>query len=54
MIVLRFSTNFQSFSKTVLLFETRFYWQVPEIFVSIANRSLVHEKHPGNNEIDAM
>jgi hypothetical protein len=37
-----------------LLFKTRFYWQVLETSVSIANRSLVHEKHPGITERDAM
>jgi hypothetical protein len=46
--------NFQSSSKSHLLFKTRFYWQVPKTSVSIANRSLVHEKHPGINGRDAM
>jgi hypothetical protein len=46
--------NFQIFSKSHVLFKTRFYWQVPVTSVSIANRSLVHEKHPGINERDAM
>jgi hypothetical protein len=46
--------NFQSCRKTHLLFKTRFYWQVPETSVSIANRSLVHEKHPGINGRDTM
>jgi hypothetical protein len=32
----------------------RFYWQVPASSESIANRSLVHEKHPGINGRDAM
>jgi hypothetical protein len=46
--------NFQSFSKSHLLFKTRFYWPVPETSVSIVNRSLVHEKHPRINGRDAM
>jgi hypothetical protein len=46
--------EFSNFSKTVLLFETRFYRQIPGIPVSIANRSPVHEKHPRKNEGDAM
>jgi hypothetical protein len=32
----------------------RFYWQVPATSESIANRSLVHEKHPGIKEREAM
>jgi hypothetical protein len=32
----------------------RFYRQVPITFVSIAKRPLVHEKHPGIKERDAM
>jgi hypothetical protein len=51
---LRFSTQFTRFSKTHLLFKTRFYRQVPGILVSLANRSQVHEKHTGKNEGDAM
>jgi hypothetical protein len=54
LIFVRFYTNFQSFSKNHLLFKMRFYWQVPATSVSIANRSLVHEKHPGINEREAM
>jgi hypothetical protein len=47
LIFLRFSTNFQSFSKSTLLFEIRFYRQAPGTFLSITVRPLVHEKHPG-------
>jgi hypothetical protein len=32
----------------------RFYWQAPVTSVSIAKRSLVHEKHPGIKEREAM
>jgi hypothetical protein len=53
-VFVRFYMNFQIFSKSHVLFKTRFYWQVPVTSVSIANRSLVHEKHPGINERDAM
>jgi hypothetical protein len=47
-------TNFQSFSKSTLLFEIRFYRQAPGTFVSITDRPLVHEKDLGKNEGDAM
>jgi hypothetical protein len=46
--------NFQSCSRSHLLFKTGFYWQVPQTSVSFANRFLVHEKHPGINGRDAM
>jgi hypothetical protein len=46
--------NFQSFSKSTLLFEIRFYRQAPEFFPSITARPLVHENHPGKKEKDAM
>jgi hypothetical protein len=46
--------NFQSFSKSHLLFKTRFYQQALGTLVSITDRSLVHEKHLGKNEGDAM
>jgi hypothetical protein len=49
-----FSAEFTRISKSHLLFKTRFSLQVPGIPVSIAIRSLVHEKHPGKNEGDAM
>jgi hypothetical protein len=54
LIFLRFSTNFQSFSKSTLLFEIRFYRQAPRTFVSLTDRSLIHEKDPGKNEGDVM
>jgi hypothetical protein len=46
--------EFSKFQQSHLLFKTRFYWQVPETSVSIVNRSLVHEKHPGIKEREAM
>jgi hypothetical protein len=46
--------QFTRFYKTTTLLEIRFCTGVPGIPVSIANRSLVHEKHPGKNEGDAM
>jgi hypothetical protein len=46
--------DFQSFSKSHLLFEIRFYRQVPRTFVFITDRPLVHEKDPRKNEGDAM
>jgi hypothetical protein len=49
-----FSTNFQSFSKSTLLFEIKFYRQAPGTFVSIADRSPIHEKDPGKNEGDTI
>jgi hypothetical protein len=46
--------DFQIFSQSHLLFEIRFYQQAPGTFVSITDRSLVHEKHPRKKEKDAM
>jgi hypothetical protein len=46
--------DFQSFSKSHLLFEIRFYRQAPGTFLSIIARPLVHEKDPGKKEGDAM
>jgi hypothetical protein len=46
--------EFSKFSKSRLLFKTRFYRQVPVTSVSIAKRFLVHEKHPGIKEREAM
>jgi hypothetical protein len=46
--------DFQSFSKSTLLFEISFYRQAPGIFPSITARPLVYENHPGKKEKDAM
>jgi hypothetical protein len=44
----------QSFSKSTLLFEIRFYRQAPEIFPSITAMPLVYENHPRKKKKDAM
>jgi hypothetical protein len=46
--------DFQSFSKSHLLFEIRFYRLARGTFVSITDRPLLPEKDPGKNEGDAM
>jgi hypothetical protein len=43
-IFLRFSTNFQRFSKSTLLFENPTFAQAPGTFLPITDRPLVHEK----------
>jgi hypothetical protein len=54
LIFLRFSTNFQRFSKSTLLFENPTFSQAPGTFLPITDRPLVHEKDPGKNEGDTM
>jgi hypothetical protein len=46
--------DFQSFSKSHLLFENPTCTQAPGTFLSITDRPLVHEKDPGKKEGDAM